>query len=128
MKVTKAWVGPKGTLPSPCTCSLTGVDTGKTLTLNERPTTGRARSQTCSKYDQTDTHEITSHGQEDDCPTTTVTPREMPQGGFTITNTNTEKVSVPVEKKWDDGDNQDGKRPPPSPCTCSPTGSIPARR
>ncbi|WP_418968509.1 Cna B-type domain-containing protein [Alloscardovia omnicolens] len=31
--------------------------------------------------------------------------------GFTITNMNTEKVSVGLAKKWDDKNNQDGKRP-----------------
>ena len=32
------------------------------------------------------------------------------QDGFTITNKNTEKVKIPVEKKWEDNNNQDGKR------------------
>ena len=32
------------------------------------------------------------------------------QDGFTITNKNNEKVKIPVEKKWEDNNNQDGKR------------------
>ncbi|MDQ8806171.1 Cna B-type domain-containing protein, partial [Streptococcus ruminantium] len=31
--------------------------------------------------------------------------------GFTVTNTNIEKVSVPVTKTWNDNNDQDGKRP-----------------
>ena len=32
--------------------------------------------------------------------------------GFTVTNTHqTEKISIPVEKKWNDANDQDGKRP-----------------
>ena len=32
------------------------------------------------------------------------------QDGFVITNKNTEKVKIPVEKKWEDNNNQEGKR------------------
>ena len=107
--VTKAWVGPK---VASVTVHLLadGVDTGKTLTLNEaNHWTGTFTN--LFKYDQTDTHEITYTVKEDAVPNYDSATTGDAAGGFTITNTNTEKVSVPVEKKWDDGDNQDGKRP-----------------
>ena len=37
---------------------------------------------------------------------------EVDQGNFTVTNTRTpEKISIKASKKWDDAENQDGKRP-----------------
>ena len=36
--------------------------------------------------------------------------KENSKNDFTITNKNTEKVKIPVEKKWEDNNNQDGKR------------------
>ena len=36
--------------------------------------------------------------------------KENSKNDFTITNKNNEKVKIPVEKKWEDNNNQDGKR------------------
>ena len=109
VKVTKAWVGPK---TSSVTVHLLadGTDTGKTVTLN------KANHWTDTftnlfKYDQTDAHEIVYTVKEDALSNYDSDTSGDAANGFTITNTNTEKVSIPVEKKWDDGDNQDGKRP-----------------
>ena len=109
VKVTKAWVGPK---TSSVTVHLLadGTDTGKTVTLNE----ANHWTDTFTnlfKYDQTDAHEIVYTVKEDALPNYDSDTSGDAANGFTITNTNTEKVSIPVEKKWDDGDNQDGKRP-----------------
>ena len=98
VKVTKAWVGPKA---ASVTVHLLadGVDTGKTLTLNEaNHWTGTFTN--LFKYDQTDAHEITYTVKEDAVPNYDSETTGDAAGGFTVTNTNTEKVTVPVEKKW----------------------------
>ena len=106
--VTKIWVGPKA---GPITVHLLadGTDTGKTLTLNE---TGNWKGSFdgLRKY-KTDGTEIVYTVKEDDIANYTVAITGDVTSGFTITNTNTEKVSVSGTKTWNDNNNQDGKRP-----------------
>ena len=94
--VTKAWVGPK-------TNSVTvhlladGTDTGKTLTLDEAGNWTGTFSNLPKYKDGT---AITYTVKEDDITNYTSTTTGDATTGFTITNTNTEKVDVPVKKEW----------------------------
>ena len=104
----KEWVGPKA---NSVTVHLLadGVDTGKTLTLDEAGNwTGTFSSLDKYKADGT---EIVYTVKEDDIANYTVAITGDATTGFTITNTNTEKVSVSGTKTWNDNNNQDGKRP-----------------
>ena len=106
--VTKLWVGPKA---GPVTVHLLadGVDTGKTLTLDEAGNwTGTFSSLDKYKADGT---AIVYTVKEDDITNYTSTTTGDATTGFTITNTNTEKVNISGTKTWDDNNNQDGKRP-----------------
>ena len=102
--VEKKWVGPTA---SSVTVHLLadGTDTGKTLTLDAAGNWVGSFAD-LAKYNA-DGAEIAYTVKEDALPNY----NSQTTGGFTITNVNTEKVTVPVEKKWDDADNQDGKRP-----------------
>ena len=104
----KEWVGPKA---GPVTVHLLadGTDTGKTLTLDEAGNwTGTFSSLDKYKADGT---EIVYTVKEDDITNYTSTTTGDATTGFTITNTNTEKVNISGTKTWDDNNNQDGKRP-----------------
>ena len=104
----KEWVGPKA---GPVTVHLLadGTDTGKTLTLDEAGNwTGTFSSLDKYKADGT---AIVYTVKEDDITNYTSTTTGDATTGFTITNTNTEKVSVSGTKTWNDNNNQDGKRP-----------------
>ena len=107
VKVTKAWVGPK-------TNSVTvhlladGTDTGKTLTLDEAGNWTGTFSNLPKYKDGT---AITYTVKEDDVANYTNAITGDVTSGFTITNTNTEKVNISGTKTWDDNNNQDGKRP-----------------
>ena len=106
--VAKNWIGPKA---NSVTVHLLadGVDTGKTLTLDEAGNwTGTFSSLDKYKADGT---EIVYTVKEDDIANYTVAITGDATTGFTITNTNTEKVSVSGTKTWNDNNNQDGKRP-----------------
>ena len=106
--VAKKWIGPKA---NSVTVHLLadGVDTGKTLTLDEAGNwTGTFSSLDKYKADGT---EIVYTVKEDDIANYTVAITGDATTGFTITNTNTEKVSVSGIKTWNDNNNQDGKRP-----------------
>ena len=106
--VTKIWVGPKA---GPITVHLLadGTDTGKTLTLNEAGN-WKGTFDGLRKY-KTDGTEIVYTVKEDDVANYTNAITGDIASGFTITNTNTEKVSVSGTKTWNDNNNQDGKRP-----------------
>ena len=104
----KEWVGPKA---GPVTVHLLadGTDTGKTLTLDEAGNwTGTFSSLDKYKADGT---AIVYTVKEDDITNYTSTTTGDATTGFTITNTNTEKVNISGTKTWDDNNNQDGKRP-----------------
>ena len=108
VSVTKIWVGPKA---GPITVHLLadGTDTGKTLTLNEAGN-WKGSFDGLRKY-KTDGTEIVYTVKEDDIANYTNAITGDATTGFTITNTNTEKVSVSGTKTWNDNNNQDGKRP-----------------
>ena len=95
--VKKEWVGPKA---GPVTVHLLadGTDTGKTVTLNE----ANSWADTFSGLDKykADGTEIVYTVKEDDVPNYTGAITGDATTGFTITNTNTEKVNVPVKKEW----------------------------
>ena len=86
-----------------------GSDTGKTLTLDAAGNWVGSFAD-LAKYNA-DGAEIAYTVKEDALPNYNSQTTGDAAGGFTITNVNTEKVTVPVEKKWDDAANQDGKRP-----------------
>ncbi len=94
--VTKLWVGPK-------TNSVTvhlladGIDTGKTVTLDEAGNWTGTFSNLPKYKDGT---AITYTVKEDDVANYTSATTGDATTGFTITNTNTEKVDVPVKKEW----------------------------
>ena len=106
--VKKEWVGPKA---GPVTVHLLadGVDTGKTVTLNEAGN-WKGSFDGLRKY-KADGTEIVYTVKEDDIANYTNAITGDATTGFTITNTNTEKVSVSGTKTWNDNNNQDGKRP-----------------
>ncbi|MDU4868758.1 Cna B-type domain-containing protein [Lancefieldella parvula] len=102
VKVSKTWVGPKA---GPVTVHLLadGTDTGKTLTLDEAGNwTGSfgnlPKYSNLPKYK--DGNVIAYTVKEDDVTNYTGTVTGDATSGFTITNTNTEKVDVPVTKTW----------------------------
>ncbi len=88
-----------------------GVDTGKSLVLNDD-------NQWTGSFDDLDKYkdhgkEIVYTVQELDVEGYTATIKKNDDGIYVITNTHeVEKVSVPVTKKWNDSNNNDGKRPP----------------
>ena len=104
----KEWVGPKA---GPVTVRLLadGVDTGKTITLSD----SNSWTDTFSGLDKykADGTAIVYTVKENDITNYTVAITGDATSGFTITNTNTEKVSVSGTKTWNDNNNQDGKRP-----------------
>ena len=95
--VTKLWVGPK-------TNSVTvhlladGTDTGKTVTLNEAGN-WKGSFDGLRKY-KADGTEIVYTVKEDNVANYTNAITGDVTSGFTITNTNIEKVDVPVKKEW----------------------------
>ncbi len=95
--VKKTWVGPKA---GPVTVHLLadGTDTGKTLTLDES-NGWKGQFDNLRKY-KADGTEIVYTVKEDDVPNYTAEVTGDAATGFTITNTNTEKVNVPVKKEW----------------------------
>ena len=108
VSVKKGWVGPKA---GPVTVRLLadGVDTGKTITLSD----SNSWTDTFSgldKYKANGTAIVYTVKEDDITNYTSVTTGDI-ASGFTITNTNTEKVNISGTKTWDDNNNQDGKRP-----------------
>ena len=109
--VKKVWVGPEKTATIHLLAD--GEDTGKTVTL---PSSGANEGSfdKLRKYDATDGHEIAYTVTEDAIANYTTTGPEgsgTESAPYTFTNTNDERLEIPVEKIWDDADNQDGKRP-----------------
>ena len=123
--VKKVWVGPKGTQATVQLFDTDGEVAGKTLTLNEG-NGWQGVFNPLPKYK--DGHEIKYTVKEVDVDTSkyevTVSdfvPCPLPRAdqqvradaecGFTITNTNIEKVKVEGVKTWDDDNDRDSKRP-----------------
>jgi uncharacterized surface anchored protein len=96
--VTKVWVGPEG---ASATVRLLadGNDTGKTLTLTANDGWEGAFGG-LDRYDPADGHEIEYTVSEDPVEGYTSEVSGDAEHGFTVTNTNTEKVSIPVTKTW----------------------------
>ena len=97
VKVSKEWIGPKG---SSATIHLwaDGVDTGKSVTLNER--NNWQHTFEGLKKKNTDGSEIQYTVKEDVITNYDSSITGDMENGFTVTNTNTEKISVPVKKVW----------------------------
>ena len=97
VKVSKEWVGPKG---SSATIHLwaDGVDTGKSVTLNE--INNWQHTFEGLKKKNTDGSEIQYTVKEDAITNYDSSITGDMENGFTVTNTNTEKISVPVKKVW----------------------------
>ena len=97
VKVSKEWVGPKG---SSATIHLwaDGVHTGKSVTLNER--NNWQHTFEGLKKKNTDGSEIRYTVKEDAITNYDSSITGDMENGFTVTNTNTEKISVPVKKVW----------------------------
>ena len=93
---SKAWVGPK-TNSVIVHLLADGTDTGKTITLDEAANWTGTFSNLPKYKDGT---EIVYTVKEDDIANYTVAITGDVTSGFTITNTNTEKVDVPVKKEW----------------------------
>ena len=98
VKVSKEWVGPKG---SSATIHLwaDGADTGKSVTLNE----GNNWEDTFTnlrKYKPGTTTEIKYAVKEDSVANYDSAVTGDATNGFKVTNTNTEKTTVKVTKAW----------------------------
>ena len=97
VKVSKEWVGPKG---SSATIHLwaDGVDTGKSVTLND----GSKWEYTFTglKKNNTDGSEIQYTVKEDAITNYDSSVTGDMTSGYKVKNTNTEKVNVPVKKQW----------------------------
>ncbi|MCQ5092324.1 Cna B-type domain-containing protein, partial [Slackia exigua] len=96
--VTKKWVGPAG---SEVTAHLLadGADTGKELKLNAG-NGWKGTFDDLRKYKAGTADEIAYTVKEDPVANYDGAVTGDAASGFTITNTNTETVKVPVEKKW----------------------------
>ncbi|MGT2951479.1 hypothetical protein BU202_07925 [Streptococcus cuniculi] len=96
--VTKAWVGEKA---GSVTVKLLAdkKDTGQTLTLTEE-NRWQGNFTELLKYDATDGHEIDYTIEEVKIDGYTSVISGNVENGFTITNTITGKVSIPVTKTW----------------------------
>ncbi|MDQ8821385.1 Cna B-type domain-containing protein, partial [Streptococcus ruminantium] len=85
------------------------ADTGKTATLNAS-NSWKATFNDLRKF-HADGKEIKYTIKEDAIENYQSEVTGDMASGFTVTNTNIEKVSVPVTKTWNDNNDQDGKRP-----------------
>ena len=96
--VTKSWIGPVQS-QAQITLVKDGVLTEQTLTLNQE-SGWKASFDNLAKYDATDGHKIEYTIQEAPVENYTSKITGSMEDGFTVTNTNTETVSIPVEKHW----------------------------
>ena len=96
--VEKKWVGPAA---EKATVRLLagGQDAGKSLELNEG-NAWRGAFEGLPKYDSRTGAEIEYAVEEDAVEGYSTAVAGDAQAGFTVTNTSTAKVDVPVEKKW----------------------------
>ncbi len=96
--VTKSWIGPVQS-QAQITLVKDGALTEQTLTLNQE-NGWKASFDNLAKYDATDGHKIEYTIQEVPVENYTSKITGSMEDGFTVTNTNTETVSIPVEKHW----------------------------
>ena len=110
--VTKKWVGPEG---SSVTVKLLadGVDSGKSVTLSSANSWSdtftnlpKYKNGTAITY-TVDESSVTGV----DATKYTTAVSGSATAGFTITNTNTEKIDISGTKTWNDDGNRDGARP-----------------
>lgn len=96
VKVNKKWIGKEGT---PVTVHLyaDGEDTGKTLTLTSNNWSGSFDG--LRQYTAEGT-EIKYTVKEDELTNYSSKTTGSMEDGYTITNTNVEKISIPVAKTW----------------------------
>lgn len=96
--ITKSWIGPVQS-QAQITLVKDGALTEQTLTLNQE-NGWKASFDNLAKYDATDGHKIEYTIQEAPVENYTSKITGSMEDGFTVTNTNTETVSIPVEKHW----------------------------
>lgn len=96
--VTKSWIGPVQS-QAQITVVKDGVLTEQTLILNQE-SGWKASFDNLAKYDATDGHKIEYTIQEAPVENYSSKITGSMEDGFTVTNTNTETVSIPVEKHW----------------------------
>lgn len=96
--VTKSWIGPVQS-QAQITVVKDGALTEQTLILNQE-SGWKASFDNLAKYDATDGHKIEYTIQEAPVENYSSKITGSMEDGFTVTNTNTETVSIPVEKHW----------------------------
>lgn len=98
ISVTKSWIGPVQS-QAQITLVKDGALTEQTLTLNQE-NGWKASFDNLAKYDATDGHKIEYTIQEAPVENYSSKITGSMEDGFTVTNTNTETISIPVEKHW----------------------------
>lgn len=96
--VSKIWVGPAQS-QAEITLVKDGTATNQKLVLNAE-NAWKASFENLAKYDDTDGHNIEYTIQETPIANYTSQITGSMEDGFTVTNTNTETVTIPVEKQW----------------------------
>ena len=105
--VEKRWVGPASVEEVTVKLFANDEDTGKTLTL-KKSENWKGKFTNLDKYKDGKKivytiKEVKVNGYESKI-------EGSAENGFVITNKNVAKTKLPVEKKWEDNNNQDGKR------------------
>lgn len=96
--VSKIWVGPEQS-QAEITLVKDGTATNQKLVLNAE-NAWKASFENLAKYDDTDGHNIEYTIQETQIANYSSQITGSMEDGFTVTNTNTETVTIPVEKRW----------------------------
>ena len=96
--VSKIWVGPEQS-QAEITLVKDGTTTNQKLVLNAE-NAWKATFENLAKYDDTDGHNIEYTIQETPIANYSSQITGSMEDGFTVTNTNTETVTIPVEKQW----------------------------
>ena len=107
VKVKKTWIGKK--LSSVKVNLLADGKKVDEVTLNEQ-NNWKHTFTNLNKYKDDGKTEIKYTVEEEKINGYDTEIKENSKNDFTITNKNNEKVKIPVEKKWEDNNNQDGKR------------------
>ena len=107
VSVNKTWIGKK--LSSVKVKLLADGKKVDEVTLNEQ-NNWKHTFKNLNKYKDDGKTEIKYTVEEEKINGYDTEIKENPKNDFTITNKNNEKVKIPVEKKWEDNNNQDGKR------------------
>ncbi len=107
VSVNKTWIGKK--LSSVKVKLLADGKKVDEVTLNEQ-NNWKHTFKNLNKYKDDGKTEIKYTVEEEKINGYDTEIKENSKNDFTITNKNNEKVKIPVEKKWEDNNNQDGKR------------------